>query len=164
MPVEDIIYDNGAERSRYFRIKGLQSKSGKLVELPTVKVDSSDISSMNWVTAEWGFDAIIYPPTVSRKDTLRSVMFIIGQREAVRKTIYTHTGWREENGNCFYLHAGGAIGNDNAEVCIDNRLERYNLSCEKHNFISVCNAVTDVMNISKPEVMYRLLRQFFSVR
>ena len=121
VPVEDIIYDNGAERSRFFRVKGLQSRNGKLVELPVVKVDSNDISNLNWVTSEWGFDAIIYPPTVTRKDMLRSVMFMIGQREAVRKTIYTHTGWREENGNFFYLHAGGAIGNDNAEVCIDNR-------------------------------------------
>lgn len=161
VPVEDIIYDNGAERSRFFRIKGLQSRNGKLVELPVVKVDSNDISNLNWVTAEWGFDAIIYPPTVTRKDTLRSVMFMIGQKEAVRKTIYTHTGWREENGNCFYLHAGGAIGNDNAEVCIDNRLERYNLSGEKHNFISVCDAVTDIMNISKPEVMYPLIATVF---
>lgn len=79
VPVEDIIYDNGAERSRSFRIKGLQSRNGRLVELPVVKVDSADISNMNWVTAEWGFDAIIFPPTVTRKDTFRSVMFMIGQ-------------------------------------------------------------------------------------
>lgn len=70
VPVEDIIYDNGAERSRFFRVKGLQSRNGKLVELPVVKVDSNDISNLNWVTSEWGFDAIIYPPTVTRKDTL----------------------------------------------------------------------------------------------
>ena len=77
------------------------------------------------------------------------------------KTIYTHTGWREENGNWFYLHAGGAIENDNAEVRIDNRLEHYNLSGEKHNFISVCDAVTDIMNISKPEIMYPLIATVF---
>ena len=96
VPVEDIIYDNGAERSRFFRVKGLQSRNGKLVELPVVKVDSNDISNLNWVTAEWGFDAIIYPPTVTRKDTLRSVMFMIGQREAVRKN-YLHA-YRLERG------------------------------------------------------------------
>lgn len=95
VPVEDIVYDDGGERSRFFRVKGLQSENGVQRELPTVKVNTEDIANLNWVTSEWGFDALIFPPTMSRKDTLRSVMFMIGQKAARRKTIYTHTGWRE---------------------------------------------------------------------
>lgn len=161
VPVEDIIYDNGGERSRFFRVKGLQSENGRQRELPVVKVDANDIANLNWVTAEWGFDALIYPPTTSRKDTLRSVMFMIGQKAARRKTIYTHTGWREENGNWFYLHAGGAIGSDDVEVDIDSRLNCYNLSGEKHNFISVCNAVSDLLTLTKTEVSYPVFATVF---
>lgn len=160
VPVEDIIYDDGGERSRFFRVKGLQSKNGRQRELPVVMVDANDISNLNWVTAQWSFDALIYPPTMSRKDTLRSVMFMIGQKIARKKTIYTHTGWRQENGKWFYLQ-GGAIGNDNAEVSIDTRLNRYNLSGEKRNFISVCNAVGDLLTLTKPEVSYPVFATVF---
>lgn len=161
VPVEDIVYDDGGERSRFFRVKGLQSQNGILRELPTVKVNAEDIANLNWVTSEWGFDALIFPPTMSRKDTLRSVMFMIGQKAARRKTIYTHTGWREENGKWFYLHAGGAIGNDAAEVDIDSRLRCYSLSGEKHNFISVCNAVSDLMTLTKAEISYPVFAMVF---
>ena len=57
--------------------------------------------------------------------------------------------------------AGGAIGNDAAEVDIDSRLRCYSLSGEKHNFISVCNAVSDLMTLTKAEISYPVFAMVF---
>ncbi len=161
VPIEDIVYDDGAEQSRFFKIKGLKKIKGEVIELPAIIIRAEDCASMNWVTANWGFDANIFSPLQTRKDTLRSIMFMVGQKKAVQKTIYTHTGWRENNGSWFYLHGGGAIGKENVEVHLDNKLSAFDLSGEKHNFISVSDAVCDFMRVSKPEVMYPIAATLF---
>ena len=58
-------------------------------------------------------------------------------------TVYTHTGWREVEGNWYYLHEGGAIGVSEPSTSIeidigggkaggkqDSRLKDYNLSVD----------------------------------
>lgn len=153
VPVEDIRLDDGNEQQRYFRIKGLKYDETKTTELPAVLVRASDAAAMNWVTENWGFGANIESPIQSRKDSLRSIMFRLGELFAVQKTIFLHTGWREQNGSYFFLHGGGAIGAENIEVRLDNRINRFDLSGEKINFISACNAFAELLDVASPEVV-----------
>ena len=50
-------------------------------------------------------------------------------RDAPRRTVYTHTGWRQDAGRWVYLHAAGAIGPDGpvagVEVDLPNALRHY---------------------------------------
>ena len=161
VPVEDIHLDDGNEQQRFFRIKGLKYDGERITELPTITVKAGEAAAMNWVTENWGFNANIESPIQSRKDTLRSIMFRLGERFATQKTIYTHIGWRELNSSWFYLHGGGAIGAENIEVQLDNRMNRFDLSGEKINFISVCNALSELFGVAAPEIIYPAISLVF---
>ena len=79
VPVEDILYDDGNEQVRFFRIKGLKRlDEGSLITLPPVTIKAADAASMNWITTNWGFEANIHCPSQSNKDSLRSIMFTVG--------------------------------------------------------------------------------------
>ena len=46
--------------------------------------------------------------------------------EAIQKTVFTHTGWREINGKMAYLTNAGAIGEKNIMVEMEDALINYN--------------------------------------
>ncbi len=99
------IRDDGAERITVFSIEGTL-QDGKL--LPKADVPAERYSSMNWITANWGTAPVIYAGQ-GTKDHLRvAIQLLSGQ--VPRKTVFGHIGWRNLNGEWFYLHGGGAIG------------------------------------------------------
>ena len=125
VPVEDILYDNGAEQTRTYLVKGLKWKGGNVRVLTPAKIKAADAGSMNWVADNWGFSANIFSPSASNKDVLRSVMTLIGQRFAKRTTVYSHTGWRRVNCEWCYLHGAGAVGAEDVKVQLENGLSGY---------------------------------------
>ncbi len=161
VPVEDILYDNGATQTRTYVIKGLKWKGGNVKTLPLAKVKASDAASMNWVADNWGFSANIFSPSTANKDVLRSVMTIIGQRFASRTTIYSHTGWRRIKGVWCYLHGDGAVGAENVKVELENGLSGYGLPDKKYNCISLSNAVLQLFRVADDSVMIPLLAVTF---
>lgn len=158
IPISEVQYDNGEEIERSFQITALKQHDGELIQLPPVTIKAADLPSMNWVAEHWGFRANIYPPQNSRKDYLRYIIFELGQHIASSKTVYTHTGWRQINGEWCFLFHGGVIGNQQAAVELGSRLERYQLRPSRP--VTMEESVETVMKLfrlAKPEIMYPLV-------
>ncbi|MCE9564038.1 MAG: hypothetical protein K8U57_18500 [Planctomycetes bacterium] len=100
----DITRDDGTEKTRTFGVQGCLHGT----PLEPIQVSSADFDEMKWPAKEWGAEPNVYA-VKSVKDHLRSAIRFLSGR-IPRRTIYTHTGWREIGGRWVYLTAGGAIG------------------------------------------------------
>lgn len=119
--IEEIIKDDGAEKTTNFLIEGY-TEDGRT--LPKTEVPASKYPNMNWVTEAWGTKAIVYAGQGIRDHLRVAIQLLSG--DVPRRIIYTHTGWREIDGKWVYLHAGGAIGgNKNVEVMLEDNLSFY---------------------------------------
>lgn len=97
----DIERDDGASRSRAFKIYAkVQGQAKEIV------IGTKEFPSMDWTLEHLGSNAIVYP---NLKDHARTAMQELS-REKSFQYVYQHTGWTELDGEHVYLHAGGAIG------------------------------------------------------
>lgn len=102
--VEEVVRDDGSgELTIVYAIEGERGPTG----LPRVQVSADQFSSMNWPAELWGARTVVYAGQGCR-DHLRAAVQMLS--DPTRRTIYTHLGWREIDGDWHYLHAGGAIG------------------------------------------------------
>lgn len=125
LPVEAIARDDGAEVKQEFVIEGVNT-SGQV--LPAVTVPAGKLAAMSWPLEAWGFAANIMPGQANR-DKLRYAITEAGSKSAVRRTIYTHTGWRNlPSLGWMYLYQGGAVGRDGVSVELEGSLSSYSLS------------------------------------
>lgn len=125
LPTEEIIRDNGNnELSTMIKLIGWDG-SGR--RLPAVTVTAEQFGTMNWPLKNWGLTATIRSGN-GLKERLREAIQTAGDRCAIRKYCYTHTGWRKIDGSLVYLHGGGAIGGEDAIVDLDYNFNRYDLS------------------------------------
>jgi hypothetical protein len=118
------IHDDGAEQTTVLVVEG-RLQSGET--LPPVRIASDRYAGLAWVTANWGTRAVVYAG-MSMKDHLRTAIQLLSGAPP-RTTIYTHTGWREIDGEWAYLHGGGAIGAsgvlDEVSVSLPGGLARF---------------------------------------
>jgi hypothetical protein len=103
--VEEIVRDDGVERSRLFVVEGQLANGEKL---PPAQVGAEEFGGMNWTLRHWGTRAIVHAG-MGTKDHLRAAIQSRSS-DAPRRTVYAHTGWAKAGGSWVYLHAGGAIG------------------------------------------------------
>jgi len=122
---ESSLRDDGVERTREYKVVGL-TQAGR--ELPEVTVPAERFDAMNWPTTEWGGNAVIYAGA-GQRDHMRAATHLLS--EPTYTTLYTHTGWRNIDGQDIYLHAGGAVGRDDdlpeVQVDLSGDLARYSL-------------------------------------
>jgi hypothetical protein len=149
--VEDILKDNGHETSRMFKVVGTL---GNGQPLPIIEVSASSFSSLNWVTSEWGLRAIITAGQ-TYKDRLREAIQLMSE-EAIQKTIYTHTGWREVNGQRTFLSAGGALGMPDIDVELEGSLRRYSLPPLSEDPTEAIKASLQFLELGDPAVVLTL--------
>lgn len=115
--VEDVTYDDGAEKIRKLTIEGKQ-KSGQ--NLPKIEVLSKRFSSMSWVSEKWPATAIVRAGN-GNKDYLREAIQILSG-EIKEKNVYGHSGWRKIGDEWVYLHREGAIAADGLVEGVDVNL------------------------------------------
>jgi hypothetical protein len=120
--IEDILKDDGLQTSRYLKIKG-NLFNGQ--PLKTVTIPESSFDGMKWARPSWGVKTHI-DARRSSNEHLRNSIELISDK-AVERTIYTHTGWREIDGQMVYLTNGSAIGKLEIEAEMDFQLSRYYL-------------------------------------
>ena len=121
--VEDVTKDDGVERTRLFVVEG-ESASGK--PLPRAKVPAQSFDGLGWLSKEWGVDANVSPDW-NAQGRVRYAMKLLS-RDAERREVYAHLGWRQIGGKWAFLHAGGAVGVDEVEVDIDHeQMQAYRL-------------------------------------
>ncbi len=120
--LEEIAKDDGQSITRVLRIKGQLATGVRLAE---IEVDAANFKSMEWVMQQWGLKAIIHAGQ-SNGDKLREAMQWHSQ-EAISRTEYTHTGWREIEGKRVYLTTAGALGLENVNVRLEGGLKHYSI-------------------------------------
>lgn len=118
---EDILKDDGKTQVRWYKVSGINLKNQTLA---SIEIQAKDYKSLNWIPDAWGSKALVYAGS-NTQDNLRVAIQI--QNEPVFKTVYTHTGWREINGNWLYLTHAGAIGDKNIMVELEDTLKTYSL-------------------------------------
>lgn len=123
---EVITRDDGLEQVSLFVLDGTLA-GGR--ELQPVQVPATDFAAMGWVTTLWHGEAVVYAGQGTR-DHLRCALELLSPNRT-RRTVYTHTGWREIEGIWHYLHGAGAISPKGAaseiEVSLPGALARYTL-------------------------------------
>jgi Domain of unknown function (DUF3854) len=101
---QTITRDDGVESWTVFGVQGEAAGD----ELHRVYIRAGKFASLDWVSEEWAGKAIIYAGA-GKRDHLRAAIETLSKNREF-KTEYTHTGWREFNGQWYFLHAGGAVG------------------------------------------------------
>lgn len=152
-------YDDGTERAICFELEGVNDR-GEL--LPCVEVTAQSFGTMNWVLKLWGARANIKPgPQI--KETLRHAIQSTG-RNAERREVFTHTGWRVIDGTACYLYSGGAIGKDGVEVDLrkgGNLAGYYSLTQVRHDPLEAARASKDLLKAFPSRISYPLLAEMY---
>ncbi|MDY6912650.1 MAG: DUF3854 domain-containing protein, partial [Chloroflexota bacterium] len=150
---DEIVHDNGLEETRQFVIDG-ELPSGK--KLRTIDVSAADFPNLGWISKEWGAKTTVYAGSAI-KDHLRCVIQLSANGKEPRK-VFTHTGWRQEDGKRFFLSAAGALGKNDVEVALRGPLGRYQLPMDYQDVdpIEAVRASISFMDLGKQDVMYPL--------
>lgn len=142
---EEIIEDNGIETIHNYGIEGkIKDRRLSKIEVPAIS-----FNSLNWLH-KWGNQTILEPGQ-STKDYVRHA--IQTRSNGINRiTNYTHTGWREINGDWNYLSGSGALGTDNITVKLSKELQRYNLPLKVENESEAIKTSLSFLDIGKREI------------
>lgn len=102
--VAEITRDDGVEENRHFVLKGTLASG---ITLPEVSIAGSEFGVMRWPMRAWGSRAVV-SAGMGAQDRLREAIQVLSP-DVPQQRLYTHTGWRELNGQHVYLHGAGAI-------------------------------------------------------
>jgi hypothetical protein len=121
--ITNILLDDGSETKREFEMETeLLTRSYRFT------IPASKFANMDWPMEMMGPAAITLPN--QREYTRTAIQY--HSITAEERCIYTHTGWREVDGEWIYIHAGGVIGANgsvagmNVQLC--GQLSKYQLS------------------------------------
>jgi hypothetical protein len=148
---EEIISDDGSERELIFRISG-RHKDGS--RFPDVMVAAADFPGMAWVSQHWGARAVVYAGH-ARKDHVRTAIQLLSS--PARRSVYSHTGWRNEKGEWIYLHRTGAVGGATVEVKLDGPFERFVLPDVSEDPTEAVQHSLDLLRCGPASIMVPLL-------
>ncbi len=118
----EVARDDGADVTRLLTIEG---KHADGYGLPVARVDASQFASFKWLAPSFGTRAIVNAGQ-SAQDHLRAAIQHLSANVQAQH-VYTHTGWREIDGQRVFLTATGAPGLDTARVELEKELCRYAL-------------------------------------
>jgi DNA polymerase-1 len=110
--VEDRTLDDGSgETSRVFVIEGALA-DGRVLE--RISVSPEELIGDLWPTKKWGSSVIVSATIPRAAHHLMNAIKALSK--SVMTTAFGHTGFREHKGAFIFLHAGGAVGDDNVVV------------------------------------------------
>lgn len=153
---EIVSFDDGQEEVKVAICEGLLKGKERL---PPVRVPFEKMQTANWPLDLWGVKCIFFP-----RQSSSSQLFFAAQllsNEVVEKTVYAHLGWQKISGDWCYLHSGGAIGIANAEVQIDQNLDRYKLPRQVKNPADALENVSKLHQIARTETIVPLIALAF---
>ncbi|MFD1775439.1 bifunctional DNA primase/polymerase [Paenibacillus rhizophilus] len=151
-----VLADDGAEARQFFTIQGVSLDTWK--PLPPLEVKQEEFEALAWIF-RWGLSANL-EPEIAVKQKMRHLIQHLS-KDALKKTVYAHLGFRQFPGGWRYLHGGGCVGEENVEVQLDKRLEKYVLTETDASLQEPIRASLNLLKIAKPEVMLPLLSAVF---
>jgi len=99
----DIVTDDGVEQTRQLELEARLGGQTRRFTIP-----AAAFAGMTWAVDHLGAGAILMPG-VTLKDHCRAAIQMLSTQMTAR-TVYTHSGWRQIQGQWCYLHGGGALG------------------------------------------------------
>jgi hypothetical protein len=150
---EEWLLDDGQEASRAFVLEG-RLASGEA--LPAIRVPVDKFSTMSWPLTEWGLRAVVRAG-VSARDYLREAIQALSGETAMRRRVFTHTGWRDVEGTWVYLTASGAVGREDIEVELGPGLDRYRLPTTPEDPVRALQASLRLLGIGPLRLTVPLL-------
>lgn len=152
VPKEFIVKDNGKSQEVYVKVYGCSTSK----ELPEVTLTLAEFERMNWPSAKWGFDAIREVQSNVPGHIWR-VAQELGREYAKDVVVYTHTGWRRIGNSWCYLHSGGVIGDESAQVELPQEVTGYTLPDHAESYQEAVEASLRLKDIAPSEVTIPLL-------
>lgn len=154
--LEEIRKNDGEGSALFFKVQGV-TEGGRV--LPSVLVKASELAGFAWLADAYGSE-IIPAPTNSAKQKLAAGVLMTG-RQAIKKTIYTATGYLMDNGKpTAYIHAGGHVnGSDTLEADIQDNLKAYTLqdaNTSPENLKGAARSSLRLLEAHAPGVVYPL--------
>ena len=150
---EEIVEDDGQDTRRKLAISGTHT-GGK--PFPMAVVDASDFSGMSWVIDQWGIAANIYAG-VRTREHLRSAIQTLSSDAVKQRWVYTHTGWREIDGELVYLTHSSALGAKNIEITLTRpELQMYQLPMEPGNVAEAVRLSLSFLDVAPRQVTWPL--------
>ncbi len=148
---EDILRDDGQSTYHELRIEGKVRE----MSLPVAAVPIEEFADLTWVMKHWGVKAII-KSGARTKDRLREAIQILSASAVRSRTIFTHTGWRDLNGQRIFLSNSGAIGGEDVTVELDTDFEMYDIPLVAENLTQAIRASLSFLEIAPERVTFPL--------
>lgn len=143
--VREITVDDGVETKTHITISGIH-EDGRT--LPEVEIPAEELANFTWLSNSWSIDCILEPGK-NIKDRLRHAIQTTAH-QAERTTVYTVTGWREINGEWFYLMPG----DDQRTVSLPGKMGGYGMEryCDETDISSALSLLNSGM--APDEILY----------
>jgi DNA polymerase I-like protein with 3'-5' exonuclease and polymerase domains len=151
----DELLDDGAEKTRSFTISGTL-EDGRV--LPPVRLDPSKLSSDMWPRIFWGARASVAAIPRAPSHLLAAIQAV---SDPTQTCMFTHTGWREHDGEMIFLHADGAVGGTDVAVRIDGGLSRYKLPPVVEDLAGAVNLSLSFLDLADPRITVPLFCAVF---
>ncbi len=145
--VDEVRDDGAGAPARVFSVRG---KTSEGIPFPSGTVEASKFAAMSWPTDLWGVRAVIRAGR-DTKDRLREAIQL-HSRDAGSRYIFTHTGWRDVDGNHVYLTGAGAVGDDGVTVELDRELSRYRLPAHPEAIADAMRASLRFLDVAPYEI------------
>lgn len=144
--VEEIVFDDGAERDRVFMIEGRLDDG---TALPLARVRDVEYPAMQWVFREWGARAA---PAAGKaaQDQLREAVQAMSKPTA--RTVYRHTGFRDVDGHYAFLYGGGALGAAGASVELAGKLANIALPPHSGDLTAAVQTALTMLDVGPDEI------------
>lgn len=122
--------DDGDATESHTLMRVFRPRGGFIGET-SAEVLTERFTGLGWVTPQLGHEYVVTAGN-SIRDHLRAAIQTFSGHFGMRtRRVYTHTGWREIDGDLCYLHAGGAITaqglRSDLDVELDDNLALYRL-------------------------------------
>jgi|LDZT01.1.fsa_nt_gi hypothetical protein len=154
-PRREILKDDGMSKERFIELEGtLPDYTG----LPKVAIPMSEFGEMRWPGIHWGMQAAIRP---YKQMELKYCLQKMAQGGISESRVYTFLGWKKVDGKWIYLHAGGAVGAENVEIELPEKLRNYRLPKRTPDLRQAIKAVTDLFEIGPGKILYPLVSVAF---
>ncbi|MCB0207696.1 MAG: toprim domain-containing protein [Anaerolineae bacterium] len=141
--LEEVINDDGSNDSAMDFIVGGELATGQ--KLPKITIPAADFPSMKWV-GQWGSRFILSAGRTTQDHFRAAVQYL--SSTPYRRTIYTHTGWRNIDDTWVFLSGTGALGVADEKIQVDLKMGRSETNMARYNLPQIPENITQAMQVS----------------